>query len=177
MRHLLPDSRRAFTLAAPLVLLLPLAGCAHLAGALAGKPTPKISVRGVAVTSFGLRRLSLRVDLTVQNPYSVALPVLGLRYRIWVTGRELGRGSIQMDRTVPPHGSAPASTVVAFRALDIARIVMRLARGRRDYRIALRLTARTPFGDIEVPVDHSGTLGGKEVRGVGKSLGLGRGLF
>ncbi len=174
-----PVTRRV-TLPLPALLLLPVVvlgttSCGHLNGLMAGQPQPEVTVRDVTLQQANLRRIALRVDLDVKNPYAVSLPVVGFRYRVWISGVQLADGSIQVDRPIPARGSAPLHTDVAFGPVDAARAVTRLATGDRRYQLEGTLTVRTPMGELGVRIRRSGRLTGASVpKGLGRGFGLGR---
>ncbi len=138
-------------------------GCATLGAVVGGKPMPKITVERARLQSASVRQVAVRVDFTVENPYSTPLPALGLDYQLWLTGVELAQGTAQVQRTIPARGRAPMSTVLVFGPLEAVKVAARLAFGKRGYRIQGVFRVRTPFGDVGVRFRHGGKLTGKSL--------------
>lgn len=157
-----------------LAALFAFGACAHLDGLVAGQAKPEVRVQNVSLAEADLRRIALQVGFEVQNPYGVSLPVLGLRYRVWIADVPLAEGEVQLERPIPARGSAPLTTTLAFGPVDAARAAGRLALGNRRYRIEGTLTVRTPMGPLGVTLRHQGKLSGAGVPKLGLGGLLGR---
>jgi LEA14-like dessication related protein len=122
------------------------------------RPTAK--VRDVTVASAGLTGVSGELRLDVTNPNSFGVPLAGIDWELAIGGARAVTGTVELAQTIPARGVAPVVTSLVIDARDAIAVAGALARGARDYRIAVRLRFSTPVGPLDVGVEHAGELGG-----------------
>ncbi|MEZ4401603.1 MAG: LEA type 2 family protein [Kofleriaceae bacterium] len=144
-----------------------LALCAPVAACFLARPVeqPTATVRAVNLELRSLTAVGGDLTLDVHNPNSFSLPVTSLDWELSVGGARAVIGQAALSQTLPAMGSAPVTTALAVdlrAALDAASAV---ARGARDYQLAVRLHVSTRLGDLTVDVVHRGTLSGGGILG------------
>lgn len=88
----------------PLLLaLIAVAGCASLGEY---KERPRVSIAGVQVTEANLFEQRYRLQLRVQNPNAVDLPIGGLDYQVEINGKAFATGVSNSRVVVPRYGTA-----------------------------------------------------------------------
>lgn len=105
-----------------LSLLLALPGCAALedvARALAPSERPGVQVADVRLSGLTLQAVTLQLELQVDNPYAVPLPLGALDWALSSGGTPLLSGAVQPGTSVPAQGSVrvPLAVSVPFEGL------------------------------------------------------------
>jgi len=131
---------------------------------------PQAKVRDVSVSSAGFTGVTGQVALDVTNPNGFGVPLSGIDWQLSVGGARAVTGSVQLSQTIPARGVAPISTSLTIDARDAIAVAAALASGVRDYQLSAKLHFSTPVGQLDVDVQHSGTLGGG-LGGLGGVLG------
>lgn len=134
-------------------LALPLAACLFNP---VEKPTAQ--VRTVSLGTASLTELLGEVQLDVQNPNGFGLPLSAIEWELSIAGNRAVTGRTTLAKTIPAKASAPVSTTVRVDLRDAVDVGAAIARGARDYQIAVRLHFDTRLGDLSVDVHHRGTL-------------------
>ena len=70
-----------------------------------GDAQPQARVTRVDLRDLSLDGLTLRFDIEVENPYGVALPLLGLDYALASRGTRFLSGNAETEGSVPARGS------------------------------------------------------------------------
>ena len=165
MRPLLSTSARARAIA--------LAACALLSGCsmfMRSIEQPRASVRDVSVSSAGLGGVTGELQLDVTNPNGFGVPLAGIDWQLSIGGARAVTGTVQLSQTIPARGVAPVATSLTVSARDAIAVAAALAGGARGYTVKARLHFSTPVGQVDVDVEHAGTLGG--VGGLGALPGV-----
>ncbi|HWO26431.1 MAG TPA: LEA type 2 family protein [Kofleriaceae bacterium] len=144
-----------------------LAACALLLGSLAGCSLfmhsiekPKASVRDVSISAAGLGGVSGQLQLDVTNPNGFGVPLAGVDWELSIGGARAVTGTVQLSQTIPARGVAPVATSLTVAASDALAVAAALSGGARGYTVRARLHFSTPVGQLDVDVEHAGTLGG-----------------
>ena len=119
---------------------------------------PKATVRGVTVEAAGLAGVRGELRLDVTNPNSFGVPLAAIDWQLSIGGARAVTGSVQLSETIPAKGVAPVTTSLTIQATDAIAVASLLARGTRDYQIAVNLRFSTAIGPLDVGVQHAGTL-------------------
>lgn len=132
-----------------------ISGCASLT-----KPwiAPEVALTGLKIKELTLLRQVFIVNLTVRNPNDRTLPIKGLTYRITLEGNELAQGSSQLDRQIPPLGTALADVEVVGSLLGITRQLPALALKDRPLDWTVSGTASLANGLLPLPYRWSGQI-------------------
>lgn len=142
-----------------IVFAIFLTACAGLSG-LAQKP--EVSVAGLKLVQLGLFEQRFALQLRVQNPNDVELPISGLSFAIELNGQPFLTGLSEKAVTVPRFGEAVLEVTASGslgNALKQLRELQKAGRERVDYRIVGRASltgvGSVPFerrGDLPIPV-------------------------
>jgi LEA14-like dessication related protein len=150
--------RRPWRPAACLAALLA-CSCAMLQQ-MAALQAPTLSASGVRLTGLSFEAANLVLDVAVQNPNPLAVPLSGFDYDLRVEGHSLFRGNQASKQTVAAGGRSVIQIPVtlAFRDLYEAVAAMK-SRDSADYRIDCGLSFDVPvLGAVRVPASFSGRL-------------------
>jgi LEA14-like dessication related protein len=122
--------------------VLLLAGCASmLPGGLA---EPKAELKRFEVASLSLRDITFLVEISVKNPYPLALPFDGMGLDFSVEGAKVFSVASQGGFTVPASGTKSNSFTVTLTYADVIKVV-------RDY--AAKDYLRTVIdGTLSIPL-------------------------
>lgn len=143
--------------------VIPLAACAALTGCslfMHSIEKPKADVRDVTVASAGFSGVTGELRLDVSNPNGFGVPLSGIDWQLSIGGARAVTGSILLQQTIPAHGVAPVTTSLTIDARDATAVASALAAGQRGYQLSARLHFATRVGQVDVDVQHAGTLGG-----------------
>lgn len=121
---------------------------------------PQAKVRDVSVSSVGFTGVTGQLALDVTNPNNFGVPLSGIDWQLSVGGARAVTGSAHLSQTIPARGVAPITTSLTIDARDAIAVATALASGVRDYQLSARLHFSTAVGQLDVEVQHSGTLGG-----------------
>lgn len=147
-----------------------LAVCATLSGCsifMRSIEKPKASVRDVSLSAAGFGGVSGQLQLDVTNPNGFGVPLSGVDWQLSIGGARGVTGSVQLSQTIPARGAAPVATSLTVDARDAIAVASALSGGARGYTVKAVLHFSTPVGQVDVDVEHSGTLGGGGGGGLG----------
>ena len=122
--------------------------------------TPTVAVRGARLESLDLAGGRLLVALAIANPNPYSLTATGARYRVLAgDSTEIGRGESATGVTVGAHDSATVELPIDLRWDAVTRAGRTGARrGALDYRVLGTITASTPIGPHDFPLDGHGRV-------------------
>lgn len=144
---------RIYTLIA---VLLTLSGCSSLGEF---KEKPRVSIAGIQVTEANLFEQRYRLQLRVQNPNAVDLPINGLDYVVEINGKPFASGVSNRTVVIPRYGTAlidveGTSTLGALikqlKDLDILR--------EQTAQYVIKGTVRVSDRDVTLPFEHRGDV-------------------
>lgn len=144
-----------------LVVLVPwLGACANLAELARSVPRPSASVEGARIESFSLDSLTLAVDLKIDNPLSVDVPLIDADLRLASAGAEFLSGNFPLQGLVPARGSRQVTVPVRVDLVQTLRTLGNVRLGQVvPYRAELDLSIDVPVtGVIALPLAHEGGL-------------------
>jgi LEA14-like dessication related protein len=121
---------------------------------------PEVRIRDVSVASVGLTGVSGELKLDVTNPNNVGIPLSGIDWQLSVGGARAVTGRAELSQTIPARGVAPITTSLTIDTRDAIRVASALAGGTREYQVTATVHFSTTVGQLDVDVQHSGTLGG-----------------
>jgi LEA14-like dessication related protein len=119
---------------------------------------PTATVRNVSVSSAGLTGISGELQVDVMNPNDFGVPLSGIDWRLSIGGARALSGRAELSRTIPARGLAPITTSLTVDARDAIAVASVLASGARDYRLDATLHFATAVGQLDVAVQHAGTI-------------------
>lgn len=150
-------------IAQSLLLALALPGCAALedvARALAPTDRPAVRVADTRLAGLTLQAVTLQLDLQVDNPYAVPLPLGALDWALSSGGTPLLSGAAQPGTAVPAHGSARVPLEVAVPFEGLLAVLPGVRPGAVvPWEAQLGLSADLPAaGRVRLPLDARGEL-------------------
>lgn len=129
------------------VLIMTVSGCATLSSSF---ESPKIQVLSLQRSSSQGMNQQLVVELNVQNPNAMDLPLQGLEYALMIEGHQVASGLTAEVPTIPAYGEARISLPVTTNLIEMVRLVSSLMmKGRQS--IEYELSARLDVGIALVP--------------------------
>jgi hypothetical protein len=132
-----------------------ISGCASLTQSWI---TPEVALAGLRIKELSLVRQVFIVSLSVKNPNDRTLPIKALTYRITLEGNELAQGSSQLDRQIPPLGTALADVEVVGSLLGITQQLPALALKDCPLDWTVSGTASLANGLVPLPYRWSGQI-------------------
>lgn len=141
-------------------LSAPLFGCETLSDILSSAPRPDARVTGARFTGLSLDTVELDLDVAIDNPYAVELPVVGVDLALSSGSSRVLSASVEPGAPVPAEGTRALVVPVSIPFVDVLEAVSGLELGQTaPYRVDLTLAFDTPaLGRVEVPLRHSGDL-------------------
>ena len=146
---------------AALLALLPLlSSCANLKQFAEAVPRPSASVEGTRIEDFRLRSLTLALDLRLDNPTSVDVPMVDMDLRLLSGGAQFLEGTFPLQGVIPGRGSRRVTVPVELDLVETVRTLSGVRPGQLvDYRAEMDLTVDLPVtGPIVLPLAHEGSL-------------------
>jgi len=140
-----------------LLLIVGLVGCATLSPAF---ETPKIQVLSIQRLSAQGMDQRLLVELNVQNPNAMDLPLKGLSYALLIEGNEVASGVSGDVPMIPAYSEARIALPVTTNLMGLVRLVTGLMmKGQQNLNYELR--AKLDVGIALIPklnVSEKGTI-------------------
>lgn len=139
-----------------LTSLLAVVGCSSLGEY---KERPRVSIAGVQVTDANLFEQRYRLQLRVQNPNQVDLPIRGLDYQVEVNGKAFASGVSDRAVVVPRYGTALldvegvstlGSLIQQLKDLDPLK--------QQQAQYVIRGNVRVTDRDLSLPFEHRGDV-------------------
>lgn len=90
---------------------------------------PHVSLVDLRVRDVRLFEQRYGLELRVQNPNNVALPIVGMDYSVRLNDIEFGKGVSRQAITVPPHGEAVIQVDLVSSTWGLLQRVQELERG------------------------------------------------
>lgn len=144
------------SLSAFFALIALLAGCASLGEF---RERPRVSIAGMQVLDANLFEQRYKLQLRVQNPNPVDLPIGGLDYQVEVNGKPFATGVSNRAVTVPRYGTALlevegtstlGSLIKQLKDIDILRD--------QTAQYLIKGTVRVSDRDLSLPFEHRGDV-------------------
>lgn len=143
-----------YLILAPILALL-LAGCATLAGV---TEKPRVSLKSLAPLEIGLLEQRFLLQLRVENPNRVEIPIEGLSFTVELNGQPFAEGLSDKAVTLPALGEGLVEVKASTRLSRLLKRFQEMAeqgRSRLDYRIVGKLHSPT-LGTV--PFDSRGQI-------------------
>lgn len=133
-----------------------LAGCSSLGGL---KEKPRVSVAGVEVVDGGLFEQRYRLQLRVQNPNPVDLPIRAVDYQVEINGKPFATGLSNRGVTVPRYGTGILEVDGTSNLAAVLRQIKDFDFLREQaLPYVIRGTLRVTDHDISIPFEHRGDV-------------------
>ncbi len=136
-----------------ITMILLLGGCSHFVTA------PEVAVRGVTVTSLDTAGLEMDIFLTVTNPNSYAVTLLGNSYQVQLLDLPLLKGGDRVRRDFPPKMATDLRLPLRISYHDLLDILRRSPDPERiPYQLQAGLDLDTPLGRLTIPLEKRSTF-------------------
>ena len=139
-------------------------GCATIQDALKLRK-PTASLQAVKFGEIKLKSALLLFDVQVENPYSVALPLVNVDYNLTTQADPFLAGSADLQSTIPAHGQETVTLPVQLNYLSFLQAVKQLKPGSTiPYSADVGLSVDAPaLGLIRLPIKKQGKLSIPEI--------------
>ncbi len=153
------SSARWFTLLFFLLALLCLQACTQTAAILEADRKPTAMVRTLKVRSLSSQSINLIIDVQVDNPFSVPLPVEHARYALKSSDQTLFEGDSEVDLAIPPGRSRLVPIKLALPVEQVLASLPAASAGSVvPYVASLSITVRTPSDPVDITLQQAGNL-------------------
>ena len=141
-----------------LSLLTALAGCGSM-DVLNRISKPSAHLAGVKLQDINVTSVTMLLDVDVENPYSVALPLVNLDYRLSSRGAQFLDGKANLQGSVPARGTKRVSLPARLEYSEVLAALKGVRPGSVvPYDTELGLSVDTPAGPLRLPMTKSGNL-------------------
>ncbi|KAK9670420.1 hypothetical protein RND81_13G200800 [Saponaria officinalis] len=123
-----------------------------------GKPTADVTA--IHVPAIDLKTIELIVDVLVQNPNPIPIPLCDIDYLVESDGRKLVSGLIPDAGTIQPHGSETIKVPLKVTYDEIKETYNDIKEGSIiPYRVVVQLIMDVPvFGKLTLPLEKKGEI-------------------
>ncbi len=142
-----------------LLMCVGLAGCdATWPDAWNNVPRPTARLLDVDFEGLGLKSVKLELDVEVDNPYAVDLPLVDLKYDVKSGGRRFVRGEADLDGAIPAGGRRTLGLPVRMGYVTLFRTLSGVGYGDViPYEADVELSVDAPvLGRIALPMHRTG---------------------
>lgn len=136
-------------------------GCSIVNELLVAKPA--VALKDVKFGDMDLKTATLLFDVEVENPYTVALPLLNMDYALSTGQNPLFKGQADIATTIPAKEKKIISLPVVLGYTDVLNAFQSLKDVRPGsmipYDAAVSIATEAPvLGKIQIPIKKSGDL-------------------
>ena len=145
--------RRSLAVVFAATMLASMTGCGLL-------DRPDATITGMRLQDAGLTEATMLFDVTVENPYTVPLPMSDVDYALSSAGQEFLTGKADVAGTVPASGSRTLGVPVRISYLELVQAVQGARPGATiPYQADMGLSVDVPaLGAVRVPMSKEGEL-------------------
>lgn len=146
-------AKRCLVVAAVAMLLAGTAGCGML-------QRPSARITGVKLRDVRTTDATMLFDVRVENPYTFALPISNVDYKLSSRGQQFLTGDADVQGTVPPEDSETVGVPVRISYVELINTVKGARPGATiPYRADLGLSLDAgALGRLRVPLSKEGEL-------------------
>jgi LEA14-like dessication related protein len=142
-----------------LLALLAFSNACALWQSLSSDQKPSVEIAGVQLKNIGMQSATLQFNMAVKNPYSVALPVVGLDYNLASQGGQAFlSGKAPQQGSIPARGNKTLALPVELRYTDVLKTLQGIRLGSVvPYKAQLGLSVQSPVGGaLRLPIQKEG---------------------
>ncbi len=142
-----------------LLALLALGNACALWQGLSADQKPSVEIAGVQLKNIGMQSATLQFNMAVKNPYSLALPVVGLDYSLASQGgQNFLSGKAPQQGSIPARGNKTLALPVELRYNDLLKSLQGVRMGSVvPYKAQLGLSVKSPVGgSMRLPIQKEG---------------------
>jgi LEA14-like dessication related protein len=121
---------------------------------------PSANLKNVALKDFNMQSATLLFDVEVDNPYSVALPLLNMDYNVASGANKLFSGKADLATSIPAKGRQVVSLPANVNYMDVINAFKGVRAGSKiPYKADLGLSTNAPaVGTLRLPLSKAGEL-------------------
>ncbi len=120
---------------------------------------PSFVLRGVALQPLSLSRMSLLLDIDVQNPNRFDLNFKSFEYTVYLKNEEIGNGRMEKEFLIPSTETTRIQVPVAARFKDLSGSLKAILTERNvPYKIEGKVFVKTSFGSRQFPFSSEGRI-------------------
>jgi LEA14-like dessication related protein len=128
-----------------------------------GVPKPTFALKDVKFGAVDLKTATLLFDVEVENPYTVALPLLNMDYDLTTQQNPLFKGQADIATTIPAKEKKTISLPITLGYSEVVNALKSLKDVRLGstipYNAAVGISSQAPvLGTIRIPIQKSGDL-------------------
>lgn len=141
-----------------------MSGCQTLEQAL-NLQKPTASLAGINFGKIDMESATLIFDVSVDNPYPVAIPLMNIDYGLTTGEDELFSGEADISGSIPAKDSKTLSLPVKITYLQVIKAFKGVRPGSQiPYKAAAGVTLDTPaLGKLRIPLNREGQLNVPEI--------------
>ena len=145
-------------------LMLVLAACAGMGTA--PMQAPRVSLVDLRVQDVKLFEQRYGMELRLQNPNSVPLPIVGMEYSVRLNETEFGKGVSRQTITVPAYGEAVVQVDLVSSIWGLLQRVQELQKGRLPQGLKVQIAGGVSLARTTDPLPFmfQGEIGGRSSR-------------
>jgi len=132
-----------------------LPGCATLTAKLA---PPQVSLANIKLLDLGLFEQRYKIELRIQNPNSIGLPITGMTYELDINQQRFARGVSNDTVDVPAFGEAIARVVVTSDLGSMLQQLGKLSSDNQSVHYRLSGSVHLSRAQISLPFNYEGEL-------------------
>jgi hypothetical protein len=150
------------------VAVLALTSCSTVDSLLGSGPKPSASLEGVRFGDVSFPNVGLEFDVSVTNPYDIALPLVNLEYGLTAGSSKVLSDAAPLQGTIPAHQAKTLTLPVSVSILDVVNFTKGVRPGNPiPYSADGKLYVDAPvLGKIGIPIGKSGELSVPSVPGL-----------
>jgi LEA14-like dessication related protein len=139
---------------------LTLTGCAFLQSLAGLAPRPTADVTGVRLADLSFTDVTLVFDVAVKNPYTVALPLVNVDYKLASQGQTFLDGRADLQGSIPPAETKTLSLPTKVTFAGLLQVLQSIRPGAVvPYQSTLGLSVDVPqLGRMRLPLAKEGQL-------------------
>ena len=142
------------------LILLVLPGCATLSALSASVLKPSAKIQGVKIQGLSMESALLVLDVEVDNPYPVKMPVRALEYQIASGEKAFLSGAMKEPPTIPAKSSVSVQLPAKVEFLEVLKVVQGIRPGViLPYRVDMSVaTEALGYSPVTLPLRREGQL-------------------
>ncbi|MFW5870629.1 MAG: LEA type 2 family protein, partial [Candidatus Sumerlaeota bacterium] len=131
-------------------------GCAQLSDALRSM-SPKAEIVGLGLSGLDLEGATINVEVAVDNPGSVPLPISNIKYELLSEGKPFIDGDVPLDASVGPRGRRSLSIPVRVGFAQVLSVLKDVRLGSVvPYELNMGVGLDTPVSPRRIPLRKKG---------------------
>ncbi|HPS54285.1 MAG TPA: LEA type 2 family protein [Sedimentisphaerales bacterium] len=124
-----------------------------------GVAKPTAQIKTLEFEDVKLNSATLLFGIEVDNPYSLALPLTNLDYKLSSGGSQFLDGDAELQTIIPAKSKKTVSLPVNINYLDMLKTLKGISSAKIPYKADIGLHVETPvLGEIRLPIKKEGEI-------------------